>query len=166
MGCESGRQDSNLRPLVPQTSPYFPPRSEFDLECFRREMVGMTTRARVMESAGIASTSTEVYWAYPSPLFPILFSYLELGRIATRPTRPHGMTVAARSISIRPSPAPGADHGARTRNFNLGKVTVRFCIQPRPQNPSGCLSTPIFEGDRVAFACHHLAIKWSRRQPP
>ena len=30
MGCESGRQDSNLRPLVPQTSPYFPPRAEFD----------------------------------------------------------------------------------------------------------------------------------------
>ena len=65
----SGRQDSNLRPLVPQTSPYFPMRAEFDLECFRRELVGMTTRARVMESAGIASTSTEVYWAYPiSPL--------------------------------------------------------------------------------------------------
>jgi pyruvate/2-oxoacid:ferredoxin oxidoreductase alpha subunit len=43
-------------------------------------MVGMTTRARVVEFAGIASTSTEVYWAYPiSPSFP-LFSYLELGR--------------------------------------------------------------------------------------
>jgi hypothetical protein len=28
--------------LVPQTSTYFPPRAEFDLECFRRERVGMT----------------------------------------------------------------------------------------------------------------------------
>jgi len=58
MGCESGRQDSNLRPLVPQISPHFPMSAEFDLEGFRREMVGMTTSARVMESAGIASTST------------------------------------------------------------------------------------------------------------
>jgi len=50
----SGRQDSNLRPLVPQTSPYFPIRAEFDLECFRREMVGMTTSACQLESIGIA----------------------------------------------------------------------------------------------------------------
>ena len=56
VGRPSGRQDSNLRPLVPQTSPYFPWRAEFDLECFRRERVGMTTRARVLESVGIAST--------------------------------------------------------------------------------------------------------------
>jgi hypothetical protein len=56
MGCESGRQDSNLRPLVPQTSTYFPIRVEFDLQCFRREMVGMTTRARVMDFVGIAWT--------------------------------------------------------------------------------------------------------------
>jgi hypothetical protein len=34
MGCESGRQDSNLRPLVPQTSPHFPMSAEFDLEWF------------------------------------------------------------------------------------------------------------------------------------
>jgi hypothetical protein len=54
MGCESGRQDSNLRPLVPQTSPYFSPRAEFDLEWFCGELVGMTTRARLMESVGIA----------------------------------------------------------------------------------------------------------------
>jgi hypothetical protein len=54
MGCESGRQDSNLRPLVPQTSPYFPIRIEFDLECFRREMVGMTTRPCFLDSVGIA----------------------------------------------------------------------------------------------------------------
>ena len=54
MGCESGRQDSNLRPLVPQTSPHFPMSAEFDLEWFCGELVGMTTRARVMESAGIA----------------------------------------------------------------------------------------------------------------
>src|ERR1039457_7606875 len=49
----SGRQDSNLRPLVPQTSPHFPISAEFDLEWFRGELVGMTTRARVMEYAGI-----------------------------------------------------------------------------------------------------------------
>jgi hypothetical protein len=48
------------RPLVPQTSPHFPMSAEFDLEWFCRELVGMTTRARVMESAGIASTSTDV----------------------------------------------------------------------------------------------------------
>jgi hypothetical protein len=28
-------------------------RAEFDLECFRRAMLGMTTRARVLESVGI-----------------------------------------------------------------------------------------------------------------
>src|ERR1017187_6395819 len=54
VGRPSGRQDSNLRPLVPQTSTYFQPRAEFDLEWFRREMVGMTTRARVMDIVGIA----------------------------------------------------------------------------------------------------------------
>jgi hypothetical protein len=63
MGCESGRQDSNLRPLVPQTSLYFPPRAEFDLEWFCGELVGMTTRPRVMESAGIA----EKYLGAPIP---------------------------------------------------------------------------------------------------
>jgi hypothetical protein len=31
---KSGRQDSNLRPLVPQTSPYFPVSAEFDLDWF------------------------------------------------------------------------------------------------------------------------------------
>jgi hypothetical protein len=68
MGCESGRQDSNLRPLVPQTSPHFPITAEFDLECFRREMVGMTTRARAMDSYGIPSTRSHAYWALlPSP---------------------------------------------------------------------------------------------------
>ncbi len=55
----SGRQDSNLRPLVPQISPHFSTTAEFDLECFRREVVGMTTRARVLESVGIASTSAD-----------------------------------------------------------------------------------------------------------
>src|ERR1019366_8209058 len=49
-GCESGRQDSNLRPLVPQTSPDFPPRAEFDLECFRREMVGIAWTSRGVEA--------------------------------------------------------------------------------------------------------------------
>src|SRR5665213_2610529 len=63
MGCESGRQDSNLRPLVPQTSTDFPPRAEFDLEWFRREMVGMTTRARVLDFVGIAWTSLRIVGA-------------------------------------------------------------------------------------------------------
>jgi hypothetical protein len=56
IGCESGRQDSNLRPPVPQTSPRFPMSGEFDLEWFSGELVGMTTRARVMDFAGIAWT--------------------------------------------------------------------------------------------------------------
>jgi hypothetical protein len=63
VGCESGRQDSNLRPLVPQTSPHFPMSAEFDLEWFCGELVGMTTRPRVMESAGIA----EKYLGAPIP---------------------------------------------------------------------------------------------------
>jgi hypothetical protein len=62
MGCESGRQDSNLRPLVPQTSPHFPMSAEFDLERFCGELVGMTTRAGAMESVGIPSTRTRAYW--------------------------------------------------------------------------------------------------------
>jgi hypothetical protein len=53
MGCASGRQDSNLRPLVPQISPPFPMRGEFDLEGFRREMVGKTTTSRKLERTGI-----------------------------------------------------------------------------------------------------------------
>jgi hypothetical protein len=40
--------------VVPQTSPYFATRAQFDLECFRRQMIGMTTSACVMESAGIS----------------------------------------------------------------------------------------------------------------
>ena len=70
VGRPSGRQDSNLRPLVPQTSPHFPMSAEFDLEWFCGELVGMTTRARVMESAGIAERSTDVYWAYPISALP------------------------------------------------------------------------------------------------
>jgi hypothetical protein len=50
----SGRQDSNLRPLVPQTSTYFPMSGEFELEWFCGELVGMTTSAGVMESGGVA----------------------------------------------------------------------------------------------------------------
>jgi hypothetical protein len=49
MGCESGRQDSNLRRLVPQTSTHFPIRIEFELELFRREMVGKTTHPRTLK---------------------------------------------------------------------------------------------------------------------
>src|ERR1035438_837446 len=57
VGRPSGRQDSNLRPLVPQTSTHFPMSAEFDLECFRREMVGMTTRARI----GIRWNRVDIY---------------------------------------------------------------------------------------------------------
>jgi hypothetical protein len=53
-----------------------------------------------------------------------------------------------------------AGDGARTRNFNLGKVTVRFCIQARLINPSGCLSTNTFERDRALFAKHDRPINW------
>ena len=69
----SGRQDSNLRPLVPQTSPHFPIRVEFDLQCFRREMVGMTTRARVMDCVGtprldaLRTFSVQIWQQVPSP---------------------------------------------------------------------------------------------------
>jgi hypothetical protein len=97
----SGRQDSNLRPLVPQTSPYFPPRAEFDLECFRREMVGMRTRARIgirWNRVDIHSGQLGVPHLPSSPLF----SYLELGRSVTRPPRAHGMTVAGRFIRFGP----------------------------------------------------------------
>jgi hypothetical protein len=71
--CESGRQDSNLRPLVPQTSTYFPIRTEFELEGFRREMVGMTTSPCFLESVRIALTSTcaleaEAVALLPAPL--------------------------------------------------------------------------------------------------
>ena len=60
-GCESRRQDSNLRPLVPQISPHFPMSAEFDLEWFCGELVGMTTRAGVMDSFGIPWTRTHAY---------------------------------------------------------------------------------------------------------
>src|ERR1019366_5025482 len=67
MGCESGRQDSNLRPLVPQTSPHFPMSAEFDLEWFCGELVGMTTRACLLESAGIADKYLSALRQRPSP---------------------------------------------------------------------------------------------------
>jgi hypothetical protein len=57
----SRRQDSNLRPLVPQTSPYFPIRVEFDLERFHRKMVGKTTRPCFMEWVGIAPTRNHAH---------------------------------------------------------------------------------------------------------
>jgi hypothetical protein len=59
MGCESGRQGSNLRPLVPQTRTCFSMARGVQKEWFRRDLVGMTTRARVLEVVGIASTSRE-----------------------------------------------------------------------------------------------------------
>ena len=97
----SGRQDSNLRPLVPQTSPHFPMRAEFDLEWFCGELVGMTTRARVMESAGIAekylSASTETF-AYS--LEPPAFR-----------RRDHGLA----NVSVKPRQAhPGYCQGSNT----------------------------------------------------
>jgi hypothetical protein len=64
----SGRQDSNLRPLVPQTSSHFPPRAEFDLAWFCGELVGMTTRPGALESIGIPPTHTRAYCLLlPSP---------------------------------------------------------------------------------------------------
>src|ERR1700676_24719 len=56
MGCESGRQDSNLRPLVPQTSAYFQAEGRVQLECFCRVLVGKSTGPRKLESAGIECT--------------------------------------------------------------------------------------------------------------
>jgi hypothetical protein len=132
MGCESGRQDSNLRPLVPQTSPYFPPTAEFDLECFRREMVGMTTRARLMESVGIALTSSEVYGYTPRiPHLPSspLFSYPELGRIETRPPWAHGMTVVARVIRFDPPRRLERKTGvSRASTTTSGGVDFSYCF--------------------------------------
>ena len=65
----SGRQDSNLRPLVPQTSPHFSIRAEFDLEWFCGYLVGMTTRAGAMDSIGIPSIPTDAFWTVlPSPV--------------------------------------------------------------------------------------------------
>ena len=56
----SGRQDSNLRPLVPQTSPYLPMSAEFDLEWFLWELVGMTTRARLLEPPELGWTMVRI----------------------------------------------------------------------------------------------------------
>jgi hypothetical protein len=78
--------------------------------------------------------------------------------------RGSGSTVATRTEPGR-STRPKAGDGARTRSLNLGKVTVRFCIQARPIHLSGCLSTPIFERGHVAFASHHRPIKRSGRPP-
>ena len=52
----SGRQDSNLRSLVPQTSAYFQAEGRVQLECFRRVLVGKSTSPRKLESAGIECT--------------------------------------------------------------------------------------------------------------
>jgi hypothetical protein len=56
MDCESGRQDSNLRPLIPQISLHFPMSAEFDLDWFCGELVGTTTRACSLEHVEIGST--------------------------------------------------------------------------------------------------------------
>ena len=57
----SGRQDSNLRPLVPQTCRPVPIRVEFDLGWSCGELVGMTTRPWLLESVGIAPISVSVF---------------------------------------------------------------------------------------------------------
>src|ERR1700681_215795 len=81
----SGRQDSNLRPLVPQTSAYFQTEGRVKLECFRRVLVGKSTSPRKLESAGIECTQlalsrpTEV--ARSLPYFG--------GRPAARACHPH-----------------------------------------------------------------------------
>ena len=98
-GCESGRQDSNLRPLVPQTSPHFPMSTEFDLECFRREMDGMTTRARILESIGIASTARGARGRSPLLLFPANLATLGI-RVAVVTIRAFSFGAAA-SLSRR-----------------------------------------------------------------
>ena len=88
MGCESGRQDSNLRPLVPQTSPHFHPQTRVQKEWFRRELVGMTTRAGAMDSIGIPSTRPHAYWALlPSPT---ALHFAAGGRRARRASEAHG----------------------------------------------------------------------------
>src|ERR1039458_8759378 len=80
----SGRQDSNLRPLVPQTSPHFPMSAEFDLELFCGELVGMTTSAGAMESTGIPSTRSHICWTLlPSPT-ALDFGHSEIGRASCR----------------------------------------------------------------------------------
>ena len=56
IGGISGRQHSNLRPLVPQTSAYFQAEGRVQLECFRRVLVGKSTSPRKLESAGIECT--------------------------------------------------------------------------------------------------------------
>src|ERR1039458_5412003 len=148
MGCESGRQDSNLRPLVPQTSPYFPPRAEFDLECFRREKVGNTTRPREMESAGIALTSAEVDWAYtPSPLFPIVLVP------RTRPhrieaTTAHGIPRWDSVYSNRPSRRLERNTGLEPA-LQPWEGEGPFCIPACAITASRCLSTPLFERCQV-----------------
>jgi hypothetical protein len=53
---ETGREPATPGP---QTSPYFP-RGEFDLEWFCGEMVGMTTRVRVLDLVGIAWVKSPV----------------------------------------------------------------------------------------------------------
>jgi hypothetical protein len=50
-----------------------------------------------------------------------------------------------RLIRCRSKLAVAAGDGARTRSFNLGKVTVRFRIQACPITASRCISAPIFE---------------------
>ena len=70
-GCESGRQDSNLRPLVPQTSPRFRGRNRVQNVWFRGGLVGMTTSASAMESIGIPSTHTHTYCTLLPPPPPL-----------------------------------------------------------------------------------------------
>lgn len=52
-------------------------RAEFDLECFRPGMVGITTRARVMDFVGIAWTGC--WWAPSGPAFSAPRQHLEVG---------------------------------------------------------------------------------------
>jgi hypothetical protein len=51
-----------------------------------------------------------------------------------------------------------AGDGARTRNFNVGKVTVLFCIQALGITASRCLSTRIFERFHTPIDSHHAPI--------
>jgi hypothetical protein len=115
MGCESGRQDSNLRPLVPQTSPCFRARRRVQKEWFRGELVGMTTRAGAMESNGILSTRTRAYWKLlPSP------ADLDLGHSGGRRARRASEAAGSGDRTLAWASAfTATDLGCRTRAWSV-----------------------------------------------
>lgn len=89
--------------MVPQTSTHFPMSAEFDLECFRREMVGMTTSARLMESAGITSTPRRLQ--QPGVRSPYVGSSTEVVAAA----RCFSVTKTISNLALRRCAIHGAD---------------------------------------------------------